>query len=570
MEDFFDAILDGHKPDYATAAIARMRSPRDMHIVCVDVTNRCDLQCSNCTRLLANQPTHWDMTPENFRTALHSLRGFEGVIAMIGGNPCLHKRFAELCSIFVQEVPNARQRGLWSNNVFDKQEIIAQTFGFFNLNPHNDPRGIASLEKLRDLIPAVPFYHGNSRHAPLLAAVRDVIADEGEMWNAIARCDINQHWSATIIENKGKLRAYFCEVAASFDLARGTDYGAPVVEGWWKRSIVDFADQVKHFCPGCGVPARLEARLDTDETDDYSATNADIARKTRGRRKINDAATLKRSINPVTTYNDDGAVPRAKISVIIPCYNGARTIEETIASVLAQELPHDIGLEIIVSDDGSTDESLAVVKAVAQLHPGKIAWLAASNNSGPAAARNRGLRGSTGEFVCFLDADDCYAPGFFLAALNAFAQEPKIAAVVSDIELVNLHRDVQPQHVQAMAACLPSNLMTRRGIVEIVGGFPEHPAFRGKSAGEDVAFRRVIDGNFWVGRITHPFLRYRIMRGSHFDLFMDSSEVVDGQLRITRLTQEDMDGTKSAAAQAYAASVAARLAAVEMCRAKAP
>ena len=67
----------------ADRAIATMRSPKDMHIICVDVTNRCDLRCSNCTRLLANQKRHWDMTADNFRTALRSLSDYPGVIAMI-------------------------------------------------------------------------------------------------------------------------------------------------------------------------------------------------------------------------------------------------------------------------------------------------------------------------------------------------------------------------------------------------------------------------------------------------------------------------------------------------------
>src|SRR5579872_1945379 len=101
-----------------------MRAPSQMQIIALDVTNRCDLQCSNCTRLLAQQRRKWDMTPENFRLALQSLKGYDGIIAMIGGNPCLHPRFPELCRIFAEETPQA-QRGLWSNNVFDHQEVIA-------------------------------------------------------------------------------------------------------------------------------------------------------------------------------------------------------------------------------------------------------------------------------------------------------------------------------------------------------------------------------------------------------------------------------------------------------------
>ncbi len=302
-----DIIQDARVEDYADRAIARMRSPRDMHIICVDVTNKCDLHCSNCTRLLKNQTELWDMTPDNFRLALRSLKGFQGVIAMIGGNPCISKHFPELCRIFAEEIPEKRQRGLWSNNVFEYQELIRDTFGFFNLNPHNDDRGRRSLEKLKEMVPGAKFFVGHSHHAPLLTAMRDLYPDPKEMWDLIPSCDINKEWSATIVQNKGELRAYFCEVAASFDLARQEDHGVPVTEGWWDRSIKDYSRQVKQFCPGCGVPARLKGHLDIQQTDTYSPCNAKIAQNSlRKKRKIIEITSLKdaeRLSNAATNYN---------------------------------------------------------------------------------------------------------------------------------------------------------------------------------------------------------------------------------------------------------------------------
>ena len=267
----------------AETAIASMRSPKDMHIICIDVTNKCDLACSNCTRLLENQDAYWDMTPENFRLALKSLKGYGGIIAMIGGNPCMHPKFDELCQIFVEEIPNRTQRGLWTNNYFKHREIIEQTFGTFNLNSHGAPK--ASRE-LTDLANAMKEIKGNivwnytqhSDHAPLMTAVKDLY-DVSEMWLKISQCDINREWSASIVENKGKLRVYFCEVAAAFDLARGTDYGYPVYEGWWNTHITEYQSQVKHFCPGCGVPAKQAAAKDWEEVDTYSFSNTDIATK---------------------------------------------------------------------------------------------------------------------------------------------------------------------------------------------------------------------------------------------------------------------------------------------------
>jgi hypothetical protein len=284
-------------------AIAHMRSPHEMQIICIDITNKCDLACSNCTRLLENQSEFWDMTPENFRTAVRSLAGYPGIIAVIGGNPAMHRNFAEICQIFVEEVPNKKQRGLWTNNIFKHSALALEVFGIFNLNPHGEQRGIDSLRPLR----TDAWYHeGNSSHAPLLTAGKDLFGEE-EMWARISRCDVNQEWSASIIQNKGKLRAYFCEVAASFDLARGTDHGIEPVPGWWRRDVASFEDQVAHFCPGCGVPAKLKGHMDCENTDTYTKSNEDLALKSlQKKRKIiafQPAAEVRSIDHKVTQYS---------------------------------------------------------------------------------------------------------------------------------------------------------------------------------------------------------------------------------------------------------------------------
>ena len=263
-------------------ALPLMRGPRQMFIICIDVTNKCDLACSNCTRLLANQEKLWEMSPENFRLALQSLKDYFGIIAMIGGNPCMHSRFPELCRIFEEEIPNRLQRGLWTNNPFKHEELCRDVFGTYNLNAHGVERAKAGLERIttnaREDGKVVWTYMGNSIHAPLLTAVKDIYPKE-VMWDQIVKCEINRDWSATIIERNGVLKAYFCEVAASFDIARGGDHGHDVFPGWWKQRIEAFGDQVKHFCPGCGVPAKQKGNQDSDEIDTYTQSNADIALK---------------------------------------------------------------------------------------------------------------------------------------------------------------------------------------------------------------------------------------------------------------------------------------------------
>jgi hypothetical protein len=121
-------------------------------------------------------------------------------------------------------------------------------------------------------------YVEHADHAPLLTAVKDLYP-EPEMWMKISQCDINREWSASIVQNKGELRYYFCEVAASFDLARGTDYGYPIEDGWWKKHLLQMRSQVERFCPGCGVPAKQKPYKDYEEVDVFTESNRDLAEK---------------------------------------------------------------------------------------------------------------------------------------------------------------------------------------------------------------------------------------------------------------------------------------------------
>ncbi|MCL2655384.1 MAG: glycosyltransferase [Coriobacteriia bacterium] len=96
-----------------------------------------------------------------------------------------------------------------------------------------------------------------------------------------------------------------------------------------------------------------------------------------------------------------------RCSVVVPLYNKERAIRGCLDSVRAQTVS---SLEILVVDDGSTDDSAAIVEEVARDDERVI--LLRAPHGGPSSARNIGLEMAVGQYVCFLDADDQLAPGF--------------------------------------------------------------------------------------------------------------------------------------------------------------
>jgi glycosyltransferase involved in cell wall biosynthesis len=108
---------------------------------------------------------------------------------------------------------------------------------------------------------------------------------------------------------------------------------------------------------------------------------------------------------------------RPLVSVVIPCYNQGQYLPDAIRSAIAREFP----VEVIVVDDGSTDDTPQVVLRFAGITRVR------QHNRGLAAARNRGLQASAGAFIIFLDADDRMLPGAIDAAAGALAARPDCA-----------------------------------------------------------------------------------------------------------------------------------------------
>jgi glycosyltransferase involved in cell wall biosynthesis len=116
------------------------------------------------------------------------------------------------------------------------------------------------------------------------------------------------------------------------------------------------------------------------------------------------------------------------VSVLIPNYNYARYIGEAIESALNQTYPH---FEIIICDDGSSDNSCEVVEAHARKDP-RIK-LVRKQNGGVASALNAAYIESNGKIICLLDADDLWMPDKLQKILEAFKSDPKSGFVIHNV-----------------------------------------------------------------------------------------------------------------------------------------
>ena len=117
-------------------------------------------------------------------------------------------------------------------------------------------------------------------------------------------------------------------------------------------------------------------------------------------------------------------VALCEISVIIPVYNIQQHLRECLDSVLGQSYPH---LQVICVDDGSTDESPAILAQYAQKD--NRVQVIRQQNAGPGAARNTGLEAATGEYVIFLDSDDWFEPDFLEKMVDTAVREGADVAI---------------------------------------------------------------------------------------------------------------------------------------------
>lgn len=165
------------------------------------------------------------------------------------------------------------------------------------------------------------------------------------------------------------------------------------------------------------------------------------------------------------------------ISIIMPCYNAAAYLPQSMGSVLSQTF---VNWELIAVDDGSSDGTLAWLQA--QTDPRLRVY--AQANQGVSAARNAGLRLARGKYVAFLDADDTWAPAFLEKLLAALESRPEAVLAYSGWQNLGLPGErgepyVPPDYehnekcASFLAACpWPIHAaLTRSDAVRTAGGF---------------------------------------------------------------------------------------------------
>ena len=112
------------------------------------------------------------------------------------------------------------------------------------------------------------------------------------------------------------------------------------------------------------------------------------------------------------------------ISVVVPVFNGEKTIKETINSILHQTFKD---IEVIISDDGSTDSTLEIVKSISDSRIKVFSY----PNAGVSASRNRGISQSKAEYIAFIDADDLWTPDKLESQWEALQKNSQAAVAYS-------------------------------------------------------------------------------------------------------------------------------------------
>ena len=208
------------------------------------------------------------------------------------------------------------------------------------------------------------------------------------------------------------------------------------------------------------------------------------------------------------------------VSIIIPVFNSASTIAETVESAVNQTFPD---IEIIIVNDGSTDETLTVLS---QFDDPRIRVFS-YENGGSSQARNHGIKKATGEFITFIDADDLWSPDKIELQVKTLRHNPDAGVAYSwttfmdEAGCVLYHQtpaydegDIYPALLVRNFMCSGSNILARRSVIEAVGEF-------------DTQLSSVVDWEYYLRLAAH--CRFALVR-KHQIFYRKSSQSISGNL----------------------------------------
>ncbi|WP_049733515.1 glycosyltransferase family 2 protein [Rhizobium ecuadorense] len=227
------------------------------------------------------------------------------------------------------------------------------------------------------------------------------------------------------------------------------------------------------------------------------------------------------------------------VSVVIPAFNASTYIERTLRSAMRQTYA---ALEIIVINDGSTDDTAKLVEQIAMSDP-RIRLLS-TPNCGVAAARNTGIEASSGQFVAFLDADDLWHPMKIEKQVSALTRLCSHWAAVYTLHyLINEDDEIirpgssdvargyiYARHLNVKYIGNGSALLVRRNAAVAIGGFDSSYAAAGLGGCEDLDFELKLAARYFIEVVPERLVGYRKHPGSmssdHLRMGRSALEVV--------------------------------------------
>ena len=210
------------------------------------------------------------------------------------------------------------------------------------------------------------------------------------------------------------------------------------------------------------------------------------------------------------------------VSVVIPAFNTARTLQETLLSVSQQTYR---ALDIVVVDDGSTDETAALVRDHARVDP--RVRLVQKPNGGIASARNEGIRASTGAFVAFIDADDLWHPTKIRKQIDVMLRASADTALVyapcrvidaegrvtNSLRRFGVNGWVLHRHFHTNIVGNGSSILVRKSVLEEVGGFDPCLREAGAEGCEDLLLQLRIAARYRFADVSEYLVGYRRWAG---------------------------------------------------------